>query len=95
MKDITKEEFLSSSLDKISKVYMGKRHHCRCGCGGQYVSTSYSNDKNQIVDDELVRKKLIRAKKLVEKGADCFAGGTFFDVETGKNKTLTFYFDDI
>ncbi|GIV43857.1 MAG: hypothetical protein KatS3mg035_0980 [Bacteroidia bacterium] len=50
---------------------------------------------NNIIDDKLVEKRLNRAKKLVMQGAEFDAGGTYFDVKTGKDRTLTFYFDDL
>lgn len=95
---ITKEAFLNASLSQISQVYHGKRNCCRCGCGGDYTRTSYSKHAERLpedVDDNLVEKRLNRAKKLVQEGADFDAGDTYFDVETGNDRTLTFYFDDL
>lgn len=96
---ITKEAFLNASLSQISQVYHGKRNCCRCGCGGSYTRTTYNKHSDRIpedwVDDNLVQKRLERAKKLVQEGADFDAGDTYFDVETGNDRTLTFYFDDL
>ena len=91
----TKEDFLKANLSDISQVYSGKRHHCRCGCGGDYISTTYMKNNRSDINDKLAEKRLKRAKKLVEQGADFDAGGTYFDVETGNNRCLTFYFDDL
>jgi len=92
---ISKEEFLSKQLKDISQVYSGKRDCCRCGCGGEYISTSFANEPRSDVNDELVLKRLIRAKNLVKKGAEVMEGETYIDVKTGNNRTLTFYFDEI
>lgn len=94
-KSITREQFLSSKLSDISQVYNGKRNCCRCGCGGNYVASSYMADNRSEVNDSLVEKALKRAKRLVEDGADVLYGYTFVDVESGKDRTLTFYFDEI
>jgi hypothetical protein len=94
-KSITKEQFLNATIKDISQVYSGKRDCCRCGCGGDYTATSYMKDVRSDIDNELVEKRLKRAKRLVKEGADCFVGDTFFDVQTGKNRTLTFYFDEL
>jgi hypothetical protein len=92
----TKEEFLNMTVSDISQVYLGKRHHCRCGCGGTYTSTSYmdrlfAGDSN----DSVVAKRLKRAQKLVREGADVDYGNTYIDIETGANKSLTFYTDEL
>ena len=92
---MTKEEFLQTDISKISQVYSGKRDCCRCGCGGEYTSTSYMKDARSDVNDKLVEKRLKRAKKLILEGAETDNGGTYLDVKTGNNRTLTFYFDDL
>ena len=95
---MTNQEFLTKELKDISQVYLGKRNHCRCGCGGTYTSTSYADEpRRSDVDDKLVERRLKRAKKLVEEGGDVdsFDGANYFDVETGNNRCLTFYFDDL
>lgn len=92
----TKEEFLNSTIKDISQVYLGKDNHCRCGCGGDYTATSFmKNPRTEDINDELVLKRLIRAKQLVQKGAEVDFGGTYVNVVTGKNRALCFYFDDL
>lgn len=93
--NITKDKFLTSELKDISQVYLGKRNCCRCGCGGEYASTSYMDEPRADVNDELVAKRLKRAKKLVQEGANIDAGDNYFDVQTGNDRTLTFYFDEL
>ena len=88
---VTKEKFLQLELKDISQVYSGKRECCRCGCGGDYISTSFSKETNIDTDDKLVERRLKRAKKLVLGGADYNIGERCIDVQTGENKTLTFY----
>lgn len=92
---ITKEEFLNSTIQQISQVYTGKRDCCRCGCGGEYTATSYMEKNRSKINDELVAKKLKRAKKLVKEGAEVDFGTIYVDVKTGNNRTLTFYFDEL
>ena len=92
---MNKETFLNLSLESISQVYMGKRRHCRCGCGGEYTATSYMKEPRSTVDDALVSKRLKRAKALVLSGADVDYGQTYIDVQTGENRALTFYTDEL
>lgn len=92
---MNKETFLNLSLESISQVYMGKRRHCRCGCGGEYTATSYMKEPRSTVDDGLVSKRLKRAKALVLNGADVDYGNTYIDVQTGENRSLTFYTDEL
>lgn len=95
MKNITEEEFLKATLSQVSQVYNGKRHNCRCGCGGNYIATSYMAEPRSEVNDALAEKRLKRAQKLVREGASVDFGETFVDVECGNNRALTFYFDEL
>ena len=89
-------KFLSASLPNISQVYLGKRNCCRCGCGGTYTATTFMIDpRTDVIDNKLVEKRLKRAQNLVEGGADVQYGKTWVDVETGNDRTLTFYFDEV
>ncbi len=93
---ITKEFFLTCLLSNISQVYSGKRECCRCGCMGDYISTSFHDSKYASnINDKLVERRLRRAKQLVESGVNYDSGSKYFDVQTGENRTLTFYFDAI
>jgi hypothetical protein len=47
------------------------------------------------IDNKLVERRLKRAKKLVLEGADVDYGDTYVDVETGNDRALTFYFDEV
>jgi hypothetical protein len=93
---MNKEKFLGAKLENISQVYYGKRNCCRCGCGGEYTASSYMLEARSNVNDSIVEKRLKRAKKLIEAGnVDVDFGDTYIDIETGNNRTLTFYFDDV
>jgi hypothetical protein len=89
------EKFLALTIEGVSQVYMGKRNCCRCGCGGDYTATSFMQDPRSKVNDSLVAKRLKRAQELVRQGADTEYGDTWIDVETGQDRTLTFYVDDL
>lgn len=92
---MNKMAFLSASLPNISCVYMGKRNCCRCGCGGNYTATSFMENPRSEVNNKLVERRLKRAQKLVENGANVDYGNTYVDVQTGNDRTLTFYFDEL
>jgi hypothetical protein len=92
---MTKEDFLKVDISNVSQVYSGKRDCCRCGCGGEYTATSFMEEPRSEVNNKLVEKRLKRAKRLVKEGADIFYGDTFMDIQTGKDRTLTFYFDEL
>lgn len=93
-KNITKEEFLNATLDKISQVYAG-REGCRCGCVGEYTATSFMKKPRSKVDDVLVGKRLKRAKGLIKKGIPYELGTTYINIITGVRRVLTFYFDEV
>jgi len=95
MSNLNKEALMALTLDQVSQVYSGKRDHCRCGCGGTYVSTSNMQNPRSKVDDSLVAKRLKRAKHLVETGAEVDYGDTYIDIKTGNNRSLTFYIDEL
>jgi len=90
----TEKDFLNATIKDISSVYSG-REGCRCGCGGEYVTSSYSTEQRSEVNDELIIKRLKRAKNLVNKGATLEIGDTYANLITGKKSVLTFYFDEI
>ena len=93
---MNREKFLSARVENISQVYSGKRNCCRCGCGGEYTATSYMLFARSNENDKLVEKRLNRAKKLIQAGnVDVDFGDIYVDIETGNNRTLTFYFDEV
>ena len=92
---MTKEQFLEIQINQISQVYNGKDNCCRCGCGGNYVATSYMNDPRSVVDDALIQKRLNKAKKLILSDVEHSIGSTYINIVTGNNRCLTFYFDEL
>jgi len=92
---VTKEEFLSATINQISQVYLGARECCRCGCGGTYISTSYMIKPRNVINDKLAQMRLRKAQRLVNSRADVDFGSHYVDVQTGENRTLTFYFDEV
>jgi hypothetical protein len=95
MLKLNQEAFMALTLDQVSQVYSGKRDHCRCGCGGTYTSTSKMENPRSQVNDSLVEKRLSRAKRLVETGAEVDYGDAYIDIKTGNNRSLTFYVDEL
>jgi hypothetical protein len=48
------------------------------------------------VNDSLIARRLKKAQKLIrEGGVDVDYNTTYVDVETGNNRSLTFYFDEV
>ena len=92
---MNKELFLSATIENVSRSYSGQRDCCRCGCRGVYTDTTYNTSPNVYTDvnNKLVETRLRRAKKMVESGANVeyFLNGV--DIESGNNRSLTFYFD--
>jgi len=95
----TKEEFMKSTISNFSQVYKGKRNCCRCGCGGIYFATTYGDSLVQgranYVDNRKVERYLRQAKKCLEYGKDYIIGENNIDIETGNDRCLTFYFDEL
>lgn len=93
---MNKEQFLAASVSNFSQVYMGKQNICRCGCAGKYTATTYmDNPRTSTIDDNAVARMLRRAQKLLKEGADADTGSNYFEVTTGDNRCLTFYFDEL
>jgi hypothetical protein len=92
---ITINEFLNFTIKNISQVYTGKDRHCRCGCGGDYTATSYMIEPRSDVNDNLVEKRLKRAKSLIESGAEYQLYNRYINIESGNNRALTLYFDEV
>ena len=61
---MNKEKFLKCELKNISQVYFGKRNWCRCGCGGEYIASTYMKEPRSAVNNAIVSKWLKRAVKM-------------------------------
>ena len=93
---MNKEQFLQATVSQVSQVYSGKRNCCRCGCGGDYTATSFIvKPRTDDINDVLVAKRLKHAQRLVLEGADVDWGSNYVDIETGDNRCLAFYFDEV
>ena len=92
---ITVDQFLDFNLSQISQTYIGKDAHCRCGCGGEYTSTSYHVAPRSPVNDQLSESRLNRAKRLIKKGNRYEIGSNHINIPTGRNRALTLYFDEV
>jgi len=92
---ITVDQFLGFNLSQISQTYIGKDAHCRCGCGGEYTSTSYHVAPRSPVNDQLSESRLTRAKRLIKKGNRYEIGSNNINISTGQNRALTLYFDEV
>jgi hypothetical protein len=71
--------------EKVTKIYIGKDNHCRCGCGGEYVRRG---------DPKFNRRINAFIKKFWEyqtKPED-ISIGEFVNVSYGNNRALTVYF---
>lgn len=88
-----KSQFLESTLKDFTTAYFGKDRCCRCGCRGEYISTSYMVNPRSEVNDLKFSKRLQRAKKLVMNGAEFSFGGNHVNISYGNNLALTFYND--
>ncbi len=92
---MTLDEFLTADLTQVSQSYLGKDRCCRCGCSGDYVSTSYHRSPRSRVDDRIVKQRINRAKRLIREGAKAEVAVKWINVELGNNRALTFYFDEL
>lgn len=93
---VTQQQFFNSEIRDISQVYSGRDRVCRCGCAGKYTATSYMiNPRTEDIDNSLVAKRLKRAKRLVEGGAEVEYGDNHVNIVTGNDRALTFYFDEV
>jgi len=83
-------------LNQISQIYIGKDRVCRCGCAGEYVSTSYMEDPRSDVDDKLAGSRLKRAKKLaLNTTSEVDYQDTYINVSYGKDRVITIYLDEV
>lgn len=89
------EKFESLTIGQVSQVYVGKDRHCRCGCGGDYVATSFMVEPRSEVNDKLAKSRITKAKKLVEQGAELRVEPTYFNVSYGNNRAITIYTEEI
>lgn len=84
------------AIEKISQVYVGKDAHCRCGCAGNYTSSSHAIEPRSRVSDAYVQTQITRAKNLILQGlAKVEVSGNYVNVSYGTNRAITFYIDEV
>ena len=87
----------SITLDKVSKIYLGRDRVCRCGCAGDYVTTTYTKGIRSYdnVDDKLAKRRLRQAQKHALEGAKVEYHDTYINVSYGNDRAITLYTDDL
>ena len=70
--------------DKVTKVYLGKDRHCRCGCGGEYVTRGEAKFESRL---KSFGRKLAQCTP-----DDVDVDSTYINVSYGNNRALTVYF---
>ena len=63
--------FLNSDVSQVTKIYVGKRNCCRCGCKGEYFTDG--NDKRMKRAKKLINDML---KQIVAIGNDVYKNGS-------------------
>ena len=82
-------------LKNISTIYIGKDHHCRCGCGGKYVSSSFMDNPRSEVNDIQILNLLQRAQKYNKKYNTAEYGETYINVSMKNNRCICIYTDEL
>ena len=85
------------TLDQVSQIYVGKDRCCRCGCGGNYIATTFmESPRTNIIDNIRAQKNLTRAKKLaLKKDVLVEYGDNHINVGFGNNRAITIYTDEL
>jgi hypothetical protein len=92
---MTEKEVLDLEISRVSTVYLGRDNCCRCGCGGDYVYTSYMDQPRGTVNDSLALRRIKQAKKLITEGKEWYFGGNYINVSYGNDRAITIYTDEI
>ena len=92
---MTKQEFLDLQLNQVSQIYIGKDRCCRCGCGGDYIATSYMDQARSDVNDKLALELLQRAQKVAVRSRSTEYADIYVNVPIGGRKAITVYFDEV
>lgn len=72
-------------FDKVTRIYMGKDRHCRCGCGGEYV------ERGELIFEK--RLKWFQAMWADYSPEADDVDYSYANVSYGQNRALTVYFD--
>jgi hypothetical protein len=78
---------------KVTKIYMGKDNHCRCGCAGEYLVRD--TDSFLGHSPEKFAKRVARfAKMWCEYEPQKYdVTDNYLNISYGQNRALTVYFD--
>lgn len=88
MKNVQLEDI---KLDQVEQVYIGKDNVCRCGCAGDYVSTSFNTRKEEH-NDKLALMRIKSAQKKAKAGeAKVDYGPSYINVSYGIDRAITIY----
>ncbi len=82
-------------LKNISQIYKGKNNHCRCGCGGEYVATSFMEHPRSIIDNKKAEKWLKNAKTYDKKHNNAEYSETYINIGMANNQCYTIYLDEL
>lgn len=69
-------------LNKADRIYVGKDHHCRCGCAGVYHEKGTRGFK----------MALTKAKKLLAEESYDYADKHYVNFQYGNDRAITVYF---
>ena len=75
-------EVTEELLNKADRIYVGRDHHCRCGCAGVYHEAGTRGFK----------LALNRAKKLLKEESYDDANERFVNFISGNDRAITLYF---
>jgi hypothetical protein len=70
---------------KVTKIYLGKDRHCRCGCGGEYV------DRGEALFEKRLQRFVAAWADYEPQKYDVEHG--YLNYSYGKNRALTVYFE--
>jgi len=82
-------------LKDVSQIYKGKDNHCRCGCGGRYIATTFMEKSRSEVNDELAQKWLDAAKRMNAKHQNAEQAAICINVPIGNNRCYCIYIDEL
>lgn len=69
---------------RITKIYVGQDHCCRCGCRGRYHE-----------GDEITRRNIAHAVRILALGGKCEIdeGCPYVNIPYGDDRAITIYFE--
>jgi len=86
-------EKLLEYVARATKIYYGKDHHCRCGCGGRYAKRGERTFKTYVTK----LKKAIEGGLVRDPDTEHFATDGFVNIPVGErclDRCYCLYFDN-